>query len=162
MRGDQRSATNDWKWRRDWNGAAPWRPTDSYAMQIRQGRSSFDKKRLYARYGAMFSRFAECRPKSSVRRMLQTKWNIVCTTEVHSYSTKPRARAKIGSKVTEMMGTKTLTSASLVLPSEGCKIRIENLEAVLESAHPRIQAGTEETEAPTIRGAHFCVEYELA
>ena len=96
--------------------------THSYAMQIRQGRSSFDKKRLYARHGAMFSPFAECRPKSSVRRMLQTKWNIVCTTEAHSYSTKPRAQAKISSRVTEMMGTKSLTSASIVLPSGGCKI----------------------------------------
>ena len=143
MRGDQRSATNDWKWRRDWNGAAPWRPTDSYAMQIRQGRSSFDKERLYARYGAMFSRFAECRPKSSVRRMLQTKWNIVCTTEVDSYSTKPRARAKIGSKVTEMMGTKTLTSASLVLPSEGARFESRTLRlssrALTQESRPELR-----------------------
>jgi hypothetical protein len=60
----------DYKLRCDWDNAAPWRPPD-YAMQIRQGRSSFDKKRRYARYGDMFSPFVECRPKSSVRRMLQ-------------------------------------------------------------------------------------------
>ena len=106
-------------------------PTDNYAMQIRQGRSSFDKKRLYARYGA---RFVEGRPKSSVRRMLQTKWRLVCATEVHSYSTKPPRHCKQSSDRND--GNESLTSTSL--PFGGCKIRIENFEAVLESARPRI------------------------